>query len=59
MLGGGDIHGVFGSSYVLLFGLCIHSPFTIDCFYNGFLQNVPSLLVLVTKLNLIARSVIS
>lgn len=32
---------------------------TFDCFYNGFLQNVPSLLLLVTKLfSLIARLVI-
>lgn len=33
--------------------------FTTDWFCNVFLQNVPSLLFLVTKLNLIARSVIS
>lgn len=32
--------------------------FTTDGFYNGFLQNVPSLLFLVTKLYLLARSVI-
>lgn len=32
--------------------------FTIDCFYNGFLLNVPSLLFLIRKLYLIARFVI-
>lgn len=56
MLGGGDVHGVFGSFYRLLLQ---PFSFTIDCFHNGFLQNVSSWLFLVTKLNLIARSVIS